>query len=162
MPLRCAVVTLTPIYAQLQERRLGAEGSCSPAEPEALPDHHRPGKHHFPDGDQPPSSTWAVEARAQGWSWFTTADPGVQAAMQTIWHAQAMLVTHRRRASCPDDLPSPEGHEQHATRHLWLHPSVIHSRQQTTSPSNAPQLPHPSANTPAARHTHPDQLRTTV
>ncbi len=133
-PLRCRLVSPTPIYDQLRGERINADVPATGAGRQRV---DRPGKHCLPAGAPPAAvagrSPGAGSARAAGWSWFgPTAPPMPAANTRRVESA---------REPCPGGrtypAAQPAGSDQRAAATGGPHgplPSGAHARPEQAQP----------------------------
>lgn len=102
-PLRCRLVSPTPIYEQLRGERINADVPVCNAEPQRVA---HPTSHRLWDTESGPAVAVAEPVSEPGdsaaaWSWFAPADQSAPGARRAAWRAQSEHEgrRHRRRRS---------------------------------------------------------------
>lgn len=132
-PLRCRLVSQTPIYDQLRGERINAEVPASGADPQRV-DH--PGRHSLPSGGLGPAAVFGRSPgkgadAAAGWCWF--------AAVESVVQAEA---TARSRTKTAGVTPPPG----------WTYPAA----QPAAGSQQPAAVEGPRAALPSATHARPE------
>lgn len=115
-PLRCRLVSPTPIYEQLRGERINADVPVCDAEPQRMA---HPTSHRLWDTESGPAVAAAEPVSEPGdspasWSWFAPVDQSAPAARRAAWRAQSAHEGRRHRRKRAAEQPAGDGAESPA------------------------------------------------
>lgn len=156
-PLRCRLVSPTPIYEQLRGERINADVPVCNAEPQRVA---HPTSHHLGDTESGPAALAAEsvsepEDSPGAWSWFTPTDQSAPAARRAALRAQSAPEgrRHRRRRSAEppagDGAAGPAGNGYDSSAGQWepgtALPPPTHARHEHAQVAVGPGAPEPDS-----------------